>query len=82
MSVYNSVIEAYWSEALETLSNLDTNTEILMEKRDKHERLCTQLQDAVFPWVPKQLSHILHTHILSNIGTEMERYTMERNKLT
>lgn len=49
VSVYDSVIEAYWSEALETLDNLNTNTEILIEKSDKNECLCTQLQDTVFP---------------------------------
>ena len=49
VSVYDSVIEAYWSEALETLDNLNTNTEILIEKSDKNECLRTQLQDTVFP---------------------------------
>ena len=49
VSVYDSVSEAYWSEALETLGNLNTNTEILIEKSDKNECLCTQLQDTVFP---------------------------------
>ena len=62
-SVYDSVIEAYWSEALETLGNLNRNTEILIEKSDKNECLCTQLQDTVFPWAPKQPSpHFPHSH--------------------
>ena len=47
MLAYESVIKAYWFEALETLGKVNPNTEILMEKSEKNGCLSTQRQDAV-----------------------------------